>query len=223
MPRTLTLLAASHMICLLTRPTDRGTVLLTLPELLKDPVYKTFFLTPPKTIIRPGQKPWRLMVQRKMDGPWAKRDFATYAEAFRFLAPLLKTNRIHDAAIMSRGIAFSPPERVVKVKKNGKPAMVKDSRGKMVQQTATVFWKPKLPMMEEAHAWCTYCRRPVVFRWFRSHGLIRSTSLAGLVDASPRRCTICGAREEFVRGTLGSARRPGFDPRAVLAGARRSR
>lgn len=200
-----------------------GTELLTLPELLKDPKFKEFFCTVPITVKPPeGRKPWRLMVQRRADGPWAKQDFARYADAFRALSPMLKTNSIHDAAIMSRGIAFGPPERVVKVRKNGKPVMVKDSHGKLQQKTATVAWKPKVPPMEESHAWCTYCRRPVVFRWFRSHGLIRNSSLAGLVDASPRRCTICGAREDFIRGTLGSARRPGYDPRLVVAGSRRS-
>jgi hypothetical protein len=187
--------------------------LITLPELLKDKEYRKFFTTVPKSLVpAPGKKPWRLLVQRKAGGPWARKDFEKYADAFRALVPYLSERRCYDAAIVSRGIAYSPPERIVKVTKGGKSVRIKDGQGNLVQKTAIVHWRPKLPVTEEAHRWCTYCRRPTVFRWFKTHHAFRNTSLEGIFDPSAKRCTICGAREEFVASTLGTARRPGHHP-----------
>lgn len=206
--------------------------MITLPELLKDPKYRAFFLQVPKTLVPPpGQKPWRLYIQREADGPWAKKDFEKYADAFRKLAAELKRGAVHDGAIQSRGIAYAPPERVAKVTKGGRPVWARngqnqimvDRDGNRIQRTVVVVWRPKLEPQDEPHTWCTYCRRPTVFRWFTNHHSIRGTELAGLVDPSKQRCTICGATEEFVRGTLGTSRRPSYDPRDVLVAGRRAR
>jgi hypothetical protein len=205
------------------RNIDRGLYMLTLPELLEDKRYKEFFTTVPKVVVRPGQLPWRLMIQQHADGPWAKKEFPRYADAFRLLARRLRDNTVHDGAICSRGIAFAPPQRIVRITKGGKPVMARTSRGELVQKTAVSIWEPRLPLGEETHIWCTYCRRPTVFRWFRTHHLIKGTELQGLTDVSDKRCTICGARESFIRSTAGSARKPGFDPRAVVNVRRNSR
>lgn len=198
--------------------------MITLPELLEDPKYREFFLKVPKTKVpKPGQKPWRLLIQREAGGPWAKKEFEKYADAFRRLAVDLKSGGLHDGAIQSRGIAYAPPTRIAKVTKGGKPVFQVGTDGKRIQKTVTVRWRPRLDPDEEPHTWCTYCRRPTVFRWFKTHHLLRGTALDGLVDGSSRRCTICGVREEFVRGTLGTARLPNYDPRDIVRASRRAR
>lgn len=205
--------------------------MITLPELLKDAKYKAFFTTPPKMLKPlPGQKPWRVLVQRRPGGPWAKKETETYAEAFRIIRDNLRAGTLHDGAIQSRSIPFGPPIRVAKVTKGGKPVWhTRDGKrvlgpdGKPIQKTVNIEWKPKLDPADELHEWCTYCRRPTVFRWFRSHHAIRSAGLHGLADPSDRRCTICGAREDFIRTTRVNARPPGYNPLNYLTAGKRSR
>jgi hypothetical protein len=205
-------------------PTEEPGALITLPELLDDPKYKAFFLKVPKTLKPlPGQKPWRVFIQQRTDGPWAKKEYERYADAFATIRKYLKDGRLHDGAIQSRGIAFGPPERTVKVVKNGRPVYhlragkkVLGSDGLPIQVTRTILWRPKLEASEETHTWCTYCRRPTVFRWFLSHHAVKASGLHGMVDVSDRRCTICGAREDYVRTTTATARPPHFDPRSYL-------
>lgn len=191
--------------------------LITLPELLEDKRYRQFFSTVPKQ--GPSRANWRIFVQRKPDGPWAKRDYDKYSDAFRRIARELKGGTLHDGTIQSRGIAYAPPERIVRVTKNGRPVMARNSRGELVQKTAVVAWKPKLDADEEPHTWCSYCRRPMVFRWFASHHSLRNSPVAGCIDPTDRRCVICGGREEFIRETLKSAARPGYA--VVATGTRR--
>lgn len=198
--------------------------MITLPELLQDQRYKRFFLTPPKMRKPlPGQKPWRVLIQRTPGGPWAKKETETYGEAFRIIKQNLGAGTLYDGAIQSRSIAFGPPLRVAKVTKGGRPVwhtrdgkFVLGADGKRIQKTVNIEWKPKLDPAEEPHNWCTYCRRPVVFRWFKSHRALRTAGLQDMVDPADRRCTICGARESFVRETLSSARPPGYDPIAHI-------
>lgn len=196
--------------------------MITLPELLRDPTYREFFSKVPKDFKpAPGRKPWRLYIQQEVDGTWSRKDFESYADAYKVLVRYLKGGRLHDGAIQSRGIAFAPPQRIAKVTKAGKPVMVVGSNGSRQQKTITVEWRPRLSGDEEAHSWCTYCRRPTVFRWFKSHHAFRGSALADILDPSDQRCTICGAREQFVRSTLGTARPVNYDPRHVLRTSRR--
>jgi hypothetical protein len=199
--------------------------LITLPELLKDPKYREFFTTVPKTLVpKPGQKPWRLYIQKEADGPWYKKDFEKYADAFRLLARGLKGNNPpHDATIQSRGIAYAPPTRIAKVTKNGRPVYQVGSDGKRRQKTVTVQWRPRLDGMDEAHTWCPYCRRPTTFKWFRSHHALRASGMDGLVDPSDKRCVICGVRESFALAVLPTARLPHFDPRDAVRQGRKAR
>jgi hypothetical protein len=205
--------------------------LITLPELLEDPKYREFFKTVPKTLKPvPGQKPWRVLIQRKPGGPWAKKEYERYADAFRTIAAHIRADQLHDGAIQSRGIAFGPPQRVAKLTKGGRPVYhLKDGKrvigpdGKPIQKTVVVPWKPKLDAADEPHTWCTYCRRPTVFRWFRSHHALRTAGLQGLADITDRRCVICGARESFIRDTAGNARTPDFNPLTHMRAGKRSR
>lgn len=188
--------------------------MITLVELLDDPRYKKFFTTIPK--VNPAiAANWRLYIQRKADGPWARKDYSDYADAFRKFAKELKRGAVHDGTIQSRGIAYSPPQRIVAVTSGGRPVYIKDSKGSRIQKTAVVVWRPRLPAEEEAHSWCTYCRRPTVFKWFLAHHALNKSPVAKLVDPADRRCTICGAREEFIRSTAKSAFKPGQPIEAV--------
>jgi hypothetical protein len=198
--------------------------LITLPELLDDPMYRKFFLTVPKVYKPlPGGKPWRAFIRQRPDGPWAKKEFERYAEAFDLIKKYRKLGKLYDGAIQSRSIAYGPPERVARVVKGGKPVYhTRDGKrilgadGKPIQKTVTIAWRPKLEATEEAHLWCTFCRRPTVFKWFLSHHMVKTWNLHGLVDVGDRRCTICGAKEEFVQSTRVQAFSPDYDPLAYL-------
>lgn len=173
--------------------------MLTIHELLEDKQYREFFLKPPPMppVYRQQQlKPWRVYIQRETDGPWAKKDLPNYVEAFK----LFKKFRpeIHDASIMSRAIAFPPPHRLVRIK-----GVYVEHRGKKVQKTKLVVWKPQLPMEETTHHWCSYCRRPTVFRYFSRHhafGKDMPITQEGL------RCTICGIRLDGLPKLIRGAR-----------------
>jgi hypothetical protein len=164
---------------------------LTIHELLEDKAYKEFFLKAPvmPTIYRQQQLlPWRVYIQRQIDGPWAKKDLPTYGQAFA----LFKRYRpdIHDAAIVSRAVAFPPPHRLVRIK----GVYVVNRRGIKTQKIKLVVWKPSLPAEEQAHHWCSYCRRPTVFAYFRIHHAFGKEVDFGADTV--RRCTICGIRLE---------------------------
>lgn len=205
--------------------------MITLPELLEDAKYRAFFITPPKMLKPlPGQLPWRVLVQRKAGGPWAKKEIDTYAAAFRIIKSNLRAGTLHDGAIQSRSIPFGPPQRIAKVTRGGKPVYhtrngkyILDAGGERIQKTVVVLWKPKLEASDESHDWCTYCRRPTVFRWFKSHHALRASGLQELVDPTTRRCSICGAREDFIRTTRSNARPPGYDPIKYRTSPKRSR
>lgn len=171
--------------------------MITLRELLVDKTYKEFFLTRPE--LRPHPRtspPWRVYVQRKPDGSWAKKDFWSYVEAFKFLKKLLP--EIHDAAIHCRGVSYKPPSRRVRVTRGGKPVIIKSPNGTRVQRTRLVYWTPKLEPEEAPHVWCPWCRRPVEIRWFSKHHSFNGVDQ--VFDPSLRRCVICGASELLMRG-----------------------
>lgn len=174
--------------------------MITLIELLEDPVYKAFLLKQPqipKTAkANPSSPPWRLWVLLHGEFRWRKRDFDTYTEAFNFLKKKLKTGKIKDAAIHCKRVAFPPPIRLAKIK--GK--FIKGSDGKLRQATKYVEWTVKLPAEEpEAHRWCPYCRRPTVFKYYTRHHALDSIQGKGImVDPSVKRCCICGSSERIV-------------------------
>lgn len=135
--------------------------------------------------------PWRLYVQRETDGPWARKDFETYRDTFRRLKAEMFEG-IHDATIQSKGHAFDPPYRIVKVVRNGQPVLVKG-----IQETRVMVWKPTLPEGETPHRWCPYCRRPTIFSWFSNHHAFPKNGVVKF-DPTLLRCTICGVSDRLV-------------------------
>lgn len=170
--------------------------MITLLELLDDKRYREFFLKLPVLPDLPRTAPpWRLYVQRDSSGPWARKDFETYRDAFRMLkTKYLKT--AHDATIQSKGTAFDPPHRVVKVTRGGVVLMAKGANP--VPVTKVVLWKPLLPGDEAPHRWCPYCRRPTIFAWFSTHHAFPKHAAVQL-NPGLLRCTICGVSENLVR------------------------
>jgi hypothetical protein len=169
---------------------------MTLAELLEDPIYLKYFRTVPHLPAGPRMsEPWRVYVQLEVDGPWARKHFWTYKEAYRWLKP--KLEGYHDATIQSKGVAYKPPMKIVKVSRRGVPVMINTPSGP-VQKTTEIVWKPHLPEGETMHTWCCYCRRPTIFKWFSKHHAFRGTNQ--LFDPTLRRCTICGASELLVAG-----------------------
>lgn len=163
-----------------------------MSELVKDPTYRKFLETKPKTpkISRDKRMqtspPWVVFVQREPDGPWAKKECWKYSEAFKVFKHWLKKGA-HDATIHNKRVPTKPPSRLVRIK--GK--YVTGSDGKRRQATTYVTWKPKLLPEDPIHYWCMYCRRPTVFKYFTKHKRI------GVVDSTVRRCCICGSSERI--------------------------
>lgn len=159
-----------------------------MSELVKDPVYRRFLQTKPelppvaRSMKRMTTPPWVVYIQKKADGPWGKKEFWKYGEAFKFMAKALNLG-VHDAALNCKRVGFDPPSRFVRIK--GK--FVVGSDGQRRQATKAVPWKPKLDVGDAEHHWCKYCRRPTVFKWLSKHKRL------GAVDSTIPRCTICGA------------------------------
>lgn len=159
-----------------------------MSELIKDKTYKKFLMTQP--LIPPLLKdprmvpspPWVVYVQKDMDGPWGKKEFWKYTDAFKFFRKWLKRGA-HDLALNNKRYGYEPPNRFARIK--GK--YVKGSDGVVRQATKSLPWRPKLEQGDAEHHWCKYCRRPTVFKFYSRHKRI------GVVDQTVPRCCICGA------------------------------
>lgn len=162
-----------------------------MSELVKDPVYRKFLETPPRMppIARDPKRmstpPWVVYVQRELHGPWGKKEFWKYKDAFKFFSKALKLG-VADAAINNRRIPFEPPHKVVRVR--GKYQVGTD--GIKRQVTKMIAWKPKLLAEDPDHYWCMYCRRPTEFKYYKKH---KALSGEIVIDNDIPRCCICGA------------------------------
>lgn len=142
--------------------------------LLEDPIYRKWLKAPPR---QPEgsyrQPPWRVWVQRRLNGPWAYKDFETYPKAFNWL--IKRRLEFWDAAINCKVKDYRPP--IVKKRANEKLVL-------------RHYW----PGVQD-HRWCGYCRRPTLFKHFAKHHNIRRE----LIIPYERYCSVCGAREKFVK------------------------
>ena len=166
--------------------------MIVMKELLKDPVYKKFILTTPKSsliINSPSPEPqWRVYVKRTPDSNWARKDFKTYKKAFKFFRKWLQKGA-YDLTIHNRRIETKPPSYFVRIKGR----YVTGSDGIKRQATKKKSWVVKLLPEEEQHEWCLYCRRPTTFRFYSKHPALSLPE----VDSSVRRCCICGGSERI--------------------------
>jgi hypothetical protein len=166
---------------------------ITLRELLADPTYRKWFAKPPKlTNFSPSGRPYRVYVQRELDGSWAQAAFPKYADAYRYIAKHLRV--FHDMAIATPGQAFHPPVLVSKepVLKR-KVVQLKGGKTKIVRRYVyeRSYWRPALELL--GHQWCPYCRRPTVFAYFAKHHTVKNCIPYEM------RCTICGVRRTFIK------------------------
>lgn len=161
-----------------------------MSELVKDPTYRKFLETMPKTypIIRDKElqksPPWVVYVQVKPGGKWGKKEFWKYTKAFKFFRHWMKSGA-HDATINNKRVPTPPPTRIVRIK--GKYVLGSDGQNR--QATTQVSWKlpSSLQIDQPQHNWCLYCRRPTLFKFYSSHPRL------GAVDSMVPRCCICGA------------------------------
>jgi len=150
-----------------------------LKKLMKDPIFRKWMAQVPSGFL--GQTRWRVWVKRKKKGPWGKIDFATYPEAYRWMAKNL--SEYHDMAIHSLARLHRPPRTRVKT-------------GTTAQGLDTYRYKDwQLPA---GHGWCGLCRRPVVFAYFSKHHFWTHVGKPWVLDGATRLCPICGGRESFV-------------------------
>ena len=164
---------------------------ITIRELLKDEEYKKYFLTVPRLPEHyKGTKPWKLLVRLKGESKWRAKRFETYKEAVIALKKYLP--KAEDVVINCPPLGFRPPLKNVRLK--GQYSLV---RGKKVPVFRTVIWKPKLEDDHGRHTWCSYCRRPTIFKVLAAR--IHTINGDAALLSEPRlRCTICSSSETIV-------------------------
>lgn len=139
-----------------------------LRTLLKEePIFLAWFMKPPTITNFHAGPPWRLYVQKTQGGPWARGDLPSYVKAYTQVK--LRLPEAWDLAIHSKGQHFKPPT---------------------VQKGTKKYWLP----MPEGHAWCSLCRRPVVFKTFTKHPALKYGC-----DPTFPRCSICGMQQGSMR------------------------
>lgn len=145
--------------------------MITMRELLKDPLYRRYFLTSPKFPFRLAlDKPWRVwaIVGDTREDPdiWVpdfrKKDFPTFKDAFTFIKP--RINKYRDFSITSRVIGFVPPKSV-------------------------------RAQFGEDYDWCIMCRRPTIFEPHTTHHALKDEIHRYFVEWPV--CMFCGSREEM--------------------------
>jgi len=142
-----------------------------LKQLLRDPIYRKWFSTQPLGGF-PAYTKFRVYAQVKDDGPWAKKDFNDFKDAYNFVAKYLK--KWNDAALVAKNYESRPPV----VRKQGRR-----------QYYAPVMTLP-------GHHWCTYCRRPTVFSYYTQH---HAFPQGFQILAYKRRCGVCGIADDAIK------------------------
>lgn len=169
--------------------------MITLRELLDDPIYKAYFTKIPKIPSHIQGLPWKLMILKPQETQWRTKRFATYPEAFKALKKVLPVAA--DATINCPPLDWQPPIRLARVK--GKVHETGRLKGQPIMRA--VVWKPQISGDLAAHHWCPYCRRPTVFQYYSIHPAMtkqRIGAIGAAVDPTFLRCGICGASEMLV-------------------------
>lgn len=166
---------------------------ITIKELLRDPRFKEYFVKPPvlPDHYTPETLPWRLFIRKQGETIWRSKRFGTYRQAFDGFKKMLPVSA--DAAINCPSLDFLPPIRNVRVR--GKTITVRGGHKK--PYIRSMVWKPQLDADMENHYWCSYCRRPTIFKYTT----MKTRSVHGFVVPSSEpayRCSICGASDRLV-------------------------
>jgi hypothetical protein len=144
--------------------------MMTLRELLEDPIYAKWFSKPPK---EHEFTKWRVYVQKKPGKRWRKKDFDRWAPAHKFL--MAHVGEWYNASLTCRNDHYRPP---------------------VVRYQGTRQYYKKV-LLVEAHIWCPYCRRPTMFGYFTHHHNFPRGGIQPMPHFL--RCGICGIREVEVR------------------------
>lgn len=150
-------------------------------QLREYPGIKELMLTVPKNLPPPVSPAW-IVYGRHEGRPWGRKEFERYKDAFAYVKPRLKT--YHDISITCKRKSFPPPSRLVRIKRGGKPVIVKGQ-----QATKLIPIKPPIN-----HQWCFYCRRFTIFTWFSNHHAFQGDKKY-IMDPTARRCCVCGVRD----------------------------
>ena len=112
--------------------------------LRRDQFFRSWFQKPPTLHIAHALpwSPWRLYIQEKKDGRWAKADFRGYVRAYTELR--LRLPEVWDITLHSKAQHFQPP--ILRIGEDR-------------------YYNP-VPI---AHRWCSLCRRPTMFLYFSRH------------------------------------------------------
>lgn len=169
--------------------------MMTMKQLLEDKTYHNYMMTKPFTTPHAADPSmtgqWAVYLQKIQGGPWKRKFFRKYKKALKFFFQVQEAG-CYDSALGNRRIALKPPKKVVRIK--GKYVVGND--GVKRQVTKAVTWQSREDF-EGNHLWCTYCRRPTLFKYYSKHHALPQFDR---VDSSQRRCCICGATERLVRG-----------------------
>lgn len=119
--------------------------LITLPHLLKDEEYVTYFKRNTRVFEHAGENPWQV-VALKNDGKWANGFRPTFKQAFLAVKKLHHTGEYQDFSIIARNRIFATPRVLA----------------------------DRLCDAASGEEWCGRCRRPTRFRYYgRSHHALR--------------------------------------------------
>lgn len=142
-------------------------------ELLKDPLYRQYFLTAPRLPYKlASPNPWRLWVDLGVEDDegyyipdFRKKDFPTFKEAFVYIKPRIKFigDKLTDFAISSRIIGFVAPRSV-------------------------------RALYSDDYQWCIMCRRPTLFEPYDTHHALKNSLHRYFTDMPV--CMFCGSRED---------------------------
>lgn len=167
--------------------------LITIHELLRDPMYREYFTKAPKLpdhyVSNPEAMPWKLYVLKRGEDKWRTKRFHTYREGFAGLKKMLPI--IENGSLNCPALSFMPPIKNFRVKGKYLDAAKKKPMMK------TKVWQPKLEADQPKHNWCPHCRRPSIFI-FANKPFISPSGTKIPMGEPMMRCMICGASERVV-------------------------
>lgn len=164
-------------------------------ELLQDKTFNRFFRTTPALYpTQLNRDCWRVWVKFNPNSPWRKKDVRDYQVGVSLILAGLEQDRLHDAALQSRGVSYQLPYRTVKLLKGGRPVLVTGKGGVVTQATKRIDYKLDGSLINDygRQHWCFYCRRFTAFNFFPMHHNFRGTPMEHFYNGDIRRCTLCG-------------------------------